>query len=83
MRWFHQHFNVSEHPDRYLAIHPPRGLAGTGEQIQDRARDQFEYPNEDPWVRDRFESELAKKGLKSVMPDEAYKDPNFEWEYSD
>jgi hypothetical protein len=83
MRWFHQHFNVSEHPDRYLAIHPPRGLAGTGEQIQDRARDQIEYPNEDPWVREKFESELAKKGLKSVMPDQAYKDPNFEWDYSD
>jgi oxalate decarboxylase/phosphoglucose isomerase-like protein (cupin superfamily) len=82
-RWFHQHFNVSEHPDRYLAIHPPRGLSGTGEQIQDRSRDQIEYAEEDPMVRERFESELAKRGLKSVMPEEAYKDRNYEWDYDD
>lgn len=80
-RWFHQHFNISESADRYLAIHPPRGLASSGEAIEDRARDQIEYPQEDPWIREKFESELAKKGLKSVMPDQAYKDMNFEWEY--
>jgi hypothetical protein len=82
-RWFHQHFNVSEHPDRYLAIHPPRGLASSGERIENRAQDQIEYPDEDPAVRERFEGELAKRGLKSVMPDEAYRDRNFEWEYGD
>ena len=80
-RWFHQHFNVSEHPDRYLAIHPPRGLSGTGERIEDRAKDQIEYPDEDPQVRERFEGELAKRGLTSVMPDQAYRDHSFEWDY--
>ena len=80
-RWFHQHFNVSTSPDRYLAIHPPRGLSGAGESV-DGVANQIEYPFEDPFIRERFESELAKRGLKSVMPDEAYKDPNFEWDYS-
>jgi oxalate decarboxylase/phosphoglucose isomerase-like protein (cupin superfamily) len=79
-RWFHQHFNVSENPDRYLAIHPPRGLAGAGEQVEGMSN-QIEYPNEEPWIRERFEAELAKRGLQSVMPDEAYKDLNYEWDY--
>ncbi|MEK7214497.1 MAG: cupin domain-containing protein, partial [Chloroflexota bacterium] len=77
MRWFHQHFNVSEHPDRYLAIHPPRGLAGSGEQIENRSRDQIDHPDEDPWVREKFESELAKRKLTSLMPAEAYKQHNY------
>jgi mannose-6-phosphate isomerase-like protein (cupin superfamily) len=79
-RWFHQHFNVSTNPDRYLAIHPPRGLAGAGEQVT--TGNQIEYPQEDPMIRERFESELAKRGLKSVMPDQAYKDMSFEWDYA-
>ena len=81
-RWFHQHFNVSEHADRYLAIHPPRGLSGAGERVEGAAN-QIEYPDEDPWVRERFEGELAKRGLESVMPDEAYKDRSFEWDYDE
>jgi quercetin dioxygenase-like cupin family protein len=82
MRWFHQHFNVGKAPARYLAFHPLRQLMGNSEQIQDRARDQIEYPNEDPWIRQKFEEELGKRGLKLSMPDEAFKDPNFEWDYS-
>ncbi len=81
-RWFHQHFNVGQAPARYLAFHPLPVLMGSGEQIQDRARDQIEYPNEDPWIRQKFEEELGQRGLKSIMPDEAYKDPSFEWDYT-
>lgn len=77
MRWFHQHFNVSEHPDRYLAIHPPRGLAGSGEQIENRQRDQIDHPDEDPYIREKFEAELAKRGLTSKMPAEAYTTRNY------
>jgi hypothetical protein len=81
-RWFHQHFNVSQSMDRYLALHPPVGLPGMGsETVEDRARDQIEYPDEDPSVRERFQAELGKRGLTSLMPDEAYKDRNFEWKY--
>jgi len=44
---------------------------------------QIEYPDEDPWIRKKFEEELAKSGLKSLMPDEAYRDRDFEWRYSE
>src|SRR5438093_1085019 len=33
-RWFHQHFNVSDHDDRYLAFHAPRG-GGGNERVED------------------------------------------------
>ena len=82
-RWFHQHFNLTGAPARYLAFHSPRGSQGNTERVEDLARDQIEYPQEDPIIRQTFESELAKRGLKSVMPDRAYTDPGFEWAYGD
>lgn len=82
-RWFHQHFNTGSTPARYLAIHPPRNLNGISESIEDRARDQIEYPDEDAWIRQKFEEELTTKGLKSLMPEEAYKNKDFEWSYNE
>jgi hypothetical protein len=82
-RWFHQHFNVGSAPARYLALHPPRGLSGTGERVQDRSRDSIQYPDQDPWIRGKFEEELAKRGLTSQMPEQAYQDPTYEWAYTD
>ena len=89
-RWFHQHFNVGERPARYLAIHPPTGMpvgadhfdgmVAVGEEILDPERDQIEYPKEDRVIRETFERELAKRGLKSLMPDGAYRDRNYQWE---
>jgi len=78
-RWFHQHFNAGGQPARYLALHPPFQFYGHGEKMEDRARDQIEYPDEDPWIRQKFAEELAKGGFKSLMPDEAYRDSNFVW----
>lgn len=78
-RWFHQHFNAGGQPARYLALHPPMQFHGHAEKVEDRAKDQIEYPNEDPWIRQKFEAELAKRGLKSLMPDQAYTDPDYEW----
>ena len=78
-KWFHQHFNAGGMPARYLALHPPMQFHGHAEKVQDRAKDQIEYPNEDPWIREKFEEELKKRGLTSLVPDQAYKDPNFEW----
>lgn len=80
--WFHQHFNTGDEPARYLALHPADQFAGYSEQIQDRSRDQIEYPQEDPWTRQHFEEELAKKSLTSLMPDEVYKDPRYQWAYA-
>jgi len=81
-RWFHQHFNTGREPARYLAFHAPRSLVGYGERVEDLARDQIEYVSEEPWIREKFEAELAKIGQKSLMPEEAYKDKNFQWAYS-
>ncbi|MFC2056427.1 cupin domain-containing protein [Chloroflexota bacterium] len=84
-RWWHQHFNVGPAPARYLALHPPAGTAASAlalagaERVQAVARDQIEYPDEDPWIRQTFEKELAKRDLTSLMPEDAYKDRNYEW----
>jgi hypothetical protein len=71
-RWFHQHFNLGAEPARYLALHPPMQFHGYAEREEDRKRDQIEYPDERPDVRERFERELATRGLRTRMPDEAY-----------
>jgi len=79
-RWFHQHFNLGSSAARYLALHPPSFLAGFSEKIEDMARDQIEYVNEDPFIRQRFESELEKRGLPSLMVPEAYTNRNYKWD---
>ena len=78
-KWFHQHFNAGGTPARYLALHPPMQFYGHAEKIEDRAKDQIEYPDEDTAIRQRFEDELAKKDLQSLMPAEAYENKDYEW----
>jgi hypothetical protein len=78
-KWFHQHFNVGVVPARYLALHPPRQFRGHEEKIADRVKDLIEYCDEDPWIRKRFDQELAKKGLTSLIPEEAYRVKSFQW----
>lgn len=79
-RWWHQHFNTSdEGSGRYLAFHPPRGLPGVGEALEDLVNDQIEYPDEERVIREFFESQLAEKELNSSMPEAAYKDKNYEF----
>ena len=75
--WYHQHFNAGAEAARYLALHALRQFSGNP------YRHQIEYPDEDPWIRDRFESQLAERGLKSLMPEEAYRNPGYEWTYGD
>jgi oxalate decarboxylase/phosphoglucose isomerase-like protein (cupin superfamily) len=82
-RWFHQHFNLGADPARYLALHPLRQFAGHGETVEDRARDQIDYTAEEPWIRQKFETDLAARGLTSAMPEEAYRIPDYEWGYDD
>ena len=62
-------------------IHPPRGFSGISEKVEDRARDQIEYPDEAAEIRLRFQEEMAKRNLTSLMPEEAYRDRNYEWSY--
>jgi oxalate decarboxylase/phosphoglucose isomerase-like protein (cupin superfamily) len=78
-KWFHQHFNLAAAPARYLALHPPFQFFGYAEKVEDRAKDQIEYPDEDPWIRHKFEEELGKRELTSLMPPEAYKNRDYVW----
>jgi gentisate 1,2-dioxygenase len=85
-RWFHQHFNLGGIPARYLRPISSGALpqfAGRSERVEDRAKDQIEYVDEDPWIREYFEAELAKRGLKSLMPQQAYVDRDYEWDYGE
>ena len=67
---------------RYLALHPPTQFHGyTDESVGDLSNDQIEYADEDPSIRERFEEELGKRGLTSLMPDEAYKQRDYLWDY--
>ena len=78
-KWFHQHFNVGATPARYLALHPPRQFRGHAEKIEDRAKDMIEYVDEDPWIREKFEGDLAKGGLTTLMPQDAYAVKSYDW----
>lgn len=81
--WYHQHFNTGKGAARYLALGPLPQFRGKGETMQDRADRQIEYPDEDPWIRETFERELAKRGLKSGMPQACYRDRDYKWAYGD
>ena len=80
-KWFHQHFNLGGIPARYLALAPLAQFSGHAERVEDRARDQIEYPDEEPWIRQKFEEELAKRGLTSLMAEDAYRDRDYQWAY--
>jgi hypothetical protein len=56
-------------------------VSGISEKVEDRARDQIEYTDEHPSVRAKFQEELAKRGLTSLMPEEAYRNRDYEWAY--
>jgi oxalate decarboxylase/phosphoglucose isomerase-like protein (cupin superfamily) len=80
-RWFHQHFNVSENPARYLALSPLKQTRPGNENFVPH-EDQIEYPDEAPWIRDMFMAEVAKRGGESLMPPGAYTNRDFNWEYA-
>jgi mannose-6-phosphate isomerase-like protein (cupin superfamily) len=76
-RQFHQHFNVSPEPARYLAVafgsHRYPTVAdkmatwmGMDVSVKEGGR-QIEYEDEDPRIRRMYESELATRGIPSRM----------------
>lgn len=75
MMWFHQHFNTSSGPARYLAMHAPQlGIRG-GENAAIEAlnpTNQIEYHEEDLAIREEFRRELEAKGLESRMEADRY-----------
>lgn len=74
---FHQHFNTSAEPARYLAIafggmrYPTladkrKTFTGMDVSLKDGGR-QIEYEDEDPRIRALYESELRRSGVASKM----------------
>jgi hypothetical protein len=78
-RWYHQHFNVGSIPARYLAFHA-RHMTG-GDPLRSGPSANIECADEDPWFRQNFEQELAKRGLTSKMPAGCYVDRDYQWAY--
>ena len=75
---FHQHFNVGEKPAKYFVLQRRSSFKyKTGVKEWDFKRsqkslkeggNQIEYEDEDPVIREMFESELAKRGVECKMP---------------
>jgi gentisate 1,2-dioxygenase len=77
-QYYHQHFNLGDRAARYFALHPPVQFLGKEEDDDGNAKgSDISYTQEDPWIREYFEEQLAKRGLKSDMPDEVYTNENF------
>ncbi|MDE2836150.1 MAG: cupin domain-containing protein [Chloroflexota bacterium] len=74
--WYHMHFNSGAVENRQLRIRAPRPGANPSADPQRM----IPFAEQDPWIRQKFEEELAKRGLTSLMPEEAYTDPDFEWD---
>ncbi|MFB6095926.1 MAG: cupin domain-containing protein [Haloferacaceae archaeon] len=73
--FYHQHFNTSEEPARYVVFHGPQ--QGTGLQrgaaiSSDLPENQIEYHQEDPEVRETFQRELDAAGVENQMDEGIY-----------
>lgn len=70
-QWYHQHFNSGKDPARYVRLGAPPGnevykVGAVGLSLGTNTRIQFR--DEDPYMRDQFEKELAKSGATIGMP---------------
>ena len=74
--WYHMHMNSGAVENRQLRIRAPRPGANPS---ADPNRS-IPFYQQDPWIRQKFEEELAKRGLTSLMPDGAYTDPDYQWD---
>ena len=79
--WFHGHFGASAEPLRVLAFlggFPRRTSGAPGVETHvlnvdvKEGGNTIEYEDEDPYVRQMFEEQLAKVGAKFDMPEEVY-----------
>lgn len=76
--WWHQHFVTEDKPARVLALrfHGRKYHFGKWWGVDKDVKeggDQIEYHDEDPDVRELFERELAKEGLRSKMDESLYR----------
>ncbi|MBI4319661.1 MAG: cupin domain-containing protein [Chloroflexi bacterium] len=74
---YHQHFNNGATPTRYFAVHwnsPEFKRFGAWQrQFDNTGGQQIEYEDEDPDIRELFESELAKVGVQMMLPKVEYR----------
>lgn len=70
LNWYHQHFNPSPEPARFLKV----GAFGSrvhlmaSKEVFQEYPVAIDYPDEDPKIKQIFEAECAKNGVKSMMP---------------
>ena len=79
---YHQHFNAGAEPARYLALRGDDGQPsqwGESNVSMKEGGMQIEYVDEDPWIREYFKEELAKRGVETRMPAEAYTNPDYKF----
>lgn len=74
--WYHMHLNSGSVENRQLRIRAPR----PGANPDSDPRRMIPFTETPAWIRPKFEEELAKIGLTSLMPDEAYTNPDFQWD---
>ena len=74
--WYHMHLNSCPVENRQLRIRAPR----PGANLSADSKRPIPFAEQDPWIRQKFEEELAIRGLTSLMPEEAYTNPDFEWD---
>jgi len=71
--WFHQHFNTSKEPVRFLAMRWGAIKYGVGFHVEGSSKsvkeggNQIEYKDEDPEIRQMFKDALKKNGVASQM----------------
>jgi oxalate decarboxylase/phosphoglucose isomerase-like protein (cupin superfamily) len=78
--WFHQHFNTGPQSARHLAIRYGSRVHPIGFKIADKRSEDgvyidvkrggtlIEYADEDPRIRQHYEDELRKTGVRCEMP---------------
>jgi hypothetical protein len=70
-RQFHQHFNTGPDPARYLALKwnnaefPIEGFHHYRRRME--GGDQIDYEVEDPSIREEYEEDLRRRGVRSLM----------------
>jgi len=74
--WYHQHINTGGTENRQLRLFPPRPIMNYS--MYD-PRQYVPFVEEETWVKKKFEADLAKNGLTSLMPDEAFTNPDFKF----